>query len=219
LPSAWRLVSAVNAACPTAGPLLPLQQFVTGSVNTTSARCWLFGVIDPANELISTERGQAFPKRKDFPIRSQCCLKIFTCFVDSALGKSVHHETSQAMPPDEFVSSALNGNFRACPLDNGMSSIGSTGVLLARTPTRTAAFKYSDRKLPVRFQPFPVLDAVPESGRTLSGGSPTAPDDLGPCSSRSGTGASDPQRIVAKRLEESSSWRERNWDPTFSAQS
>jgi hypothetical protein len=103
LPSAWRLVGAVNAACPTAGPFLPLQQFVTGSLNTTSARCWLFRVIDPANELISTERGKAFPKRKDFPIRSQCCLKIFTCFVDSALGKSVHHETSQAMPPESRV--------------------------------------------------------------------------------------------------------------------
>jgi hypothetical protein len=103
LPSAWRLVGAVNAACPTAGPFLPLQQFVKGSLNTTSARCWLFRVIDPANELISTERGQAFPKRKDFPIRLQCCLKIFTCFVDNALGKSFHHETSQAMPPESRV--------------------------------------------------------------------------------------------------------------------
>ena len=108
LPSAWRLVGAVNAACPTAGPFLPLQQLVTGSLNTTSARCWLFRVIDPANELISTERGEAFPKRKDFPIRSQCCLKILTCVVDSALGKSVHPRPPKQCCLAEFVSSALN---------------------------------------------------------------------------------------------------------------
>jgi hypothetical protein len=59
-------------------------------------------------------------------------------------------------------------------------------------------------------QPFPVLDAVPESGRKIRGGSPTAPDDLGTCSSHSGTGASDPQRTVARRFEESSSWSATN---------
>lgn len=106
LPSAWRLVGAVNATRPAAGSLLPLQQFVTGSLDATLTRPWLFRVIHPADELISTERRQALPQYKDIRIRSHCCLKIFTCFVDSALRKSVCHETSkQCRPPAEFVGS------------------------------------------------------------------------------------------------------------------
>src|SRR5829696_3922523 len=113
LPSAWRLIGAVNAARPAAGPLFPFQQFGAGSLNATLSRRWLFRVIDPANELIPTERRQAFPQHQDFRIRSHCCLKVFTCFVDSALGKSDHHETShqprerrRATPPVNQTSSS-----------------------------------------------------------------------------------------------------------------
>jgi hypothetical protein len=85
LPPAWRLVGAVNAAHPATGPLLPLQQFVNGPLNATLARRWLFRVFDPADELVSTERRQAFPQHKDSRIRSHCCLKVFTCFMNGAM--------------------------------------------------------------------------------------------------------------------------------------
>jgi hypothetical protein len=68
LPTTWRLVSAVNAACPTAWPLLSVQEFVTGSRDAALACDWLLSVIDPADELVSAERRQAFPKRKDVRI-------------------------------------------------------------------------------------------------------------------------------------------------------
>lgn len=95
LPSAWHLVSAMNAARPAAGPFLPLQQFVTGSLNATLACLRLFRVIHPADELIPTERRQAFPQHQDFRIRPQGYLKVFACFVDCAMWKSVRHETSK----------------------------------------------------------------------------------------------------------------------------
>jgi hypothetical protein len=95
LPSAWCLVGAMNAARPATGAFLTLQQLVTGSLNATLARLRLFCVIHPADELIPTERRQAFPQHKDFRIRSQGCLKAFACFVDSAMWESVRHATSK----------------------------------------------------------------------------------------------------------------------------
>jgi hypothetical protein len=107
LPSAWRLVGAMNATHPAARSLLPLQQFVTGSLDASLTRRWLLRVIDPADELVSTKRRQAFPKRKDFGIRSHRCLKVVTCFVNSAVRKSVRHETSRrCRPTAEFINTA-----------------------------------------------------------------------------------------------------------------
>jgi hypothetical protein len=77
------------------------------------SRRWLFRVIDPANELIPTERRQAFPQHQDFRIGSHCCSKVFTCFVNSALGKSGHHESShQRHPKAEVTIFEYNGGFR-----------------------------------------------------------------------------------------------------------
>jgi hypothetical protein len=84
----------VNAACPAARAFLALQQFVTGPLDATLARLWLFCIIHPADELIPAERRQTFPQHKDFWIRSQRCLKVFTCFVDSAMWESGRHATS-----------------------------------------------------------------------------------------------------------------------------
>jgi len=93
LPWAWRFVGTMNAAYPAARPFLAFQQFVTGPLDATLARLWLFCIIHPADELIPTERRQAFPQH-NFWIRSQRCLKVFTCFVDSAMWESVRHATS-----------------------------------------------------------------------------------------------------------------------------
>lgn len=65
LPSAWRLIGAVDATRPAARSLLSLQQFLAGSVNAALARRWLLGVIDPANELIPAERSEVFPSGQD----------------------------------------------------------------------------------------------------------------------------------------------------------
>jgi hypothetical protein len=61
LPAAGCLVGTMNAACPAAGPFLSLQKFLTGSLDTALARCWLLRVIDPADELIPTKRRQTLP--------------------------------------------------------------------------------------------------------------------------------------------------------------
>jgi hypothetical protein len=56
LPLAWRLVRSMNAACPAAGSLPSFGQFLAGSLNATSARHKLLGILDPADELITPER-------------------------------------------------------------------------------------------------------------------------------------------------------------------
>jgi hypothetical protein len=94
LPPARRLVGAVDATHPAAGPLLALQQFLTGPRDATLTRRRLFRVIDPTDEFVPTERRQALPQRKRFRIRSYCDFKVVTRFVDRTLGESVCHETS-----------------------------------------------------------------------------------------------------------------------------
>jgi len=58
------------------------------------AGCWLFRIVDPADEFIPAKRRQAFPQGKDLGIRSNCCLQVVTCLVDSAMGEIVCHGTS-----------------------------------------------------------------------------------------------------------------------------
>jgi len=94
LPPARRLVGAVDATHPAARPLLPLQQLLAGSRDATLPRRRLFRVVDPADELVPTERRQAFPQRKHVRIRPHCFLKVVTGFVDGTLGKSACHEAS-----------------------------------------------------------------------------------------------------------------------------
>jgi hypothetical protein len=94
----------MNATDPAARSLLPLQQLFAGSPDAALARRWLLRVIDPADEFIPAERRQAFPKRKDLGIRSHRCLKVVSCFVNSAVRKSVRHQTSrQCHPITEFI--------------------------------------------------------------------------------------------------------------------
>ena len=114
LPSAWRLVGAVNAARPAAGPLLPLQPFFTGPLDAALAGRRLFRVIDPADEFIPAERRQAFPQRKDFGIGSNGRLQVVACLVDSAMGERVCHETSKhCRPTTAFFSAAWKRGFES----------------------------------------------------------------------------------------------------------
>ena len=88
----------MNTTRPAAGSLLPFQQLVTGSADTPFSGCGLFGVIDPADKLVSAERRQAFPKREHVRIGSHCDLKVFLRFVHNAMKKSVRHETPAHSP-------------------------------------------------------------------------------------------------------------------------
>jgi 4-hydroxy-tetrahydrodipicolinate synthase len=94
LPATRRLVRAVNATGPTAGPLLPLQKFVRGPRDAPLPCRWPFRVLDPADELVSAERRQALPELKDLRVRPQSCLQIFTCLMDGPMRESVRHEPS-----------------------------------------------------------------------------------------------------------------------------
>src|SRR4051794_40306998 len=66
LPPTWSPASAVNAARPAAWPLLSIQKFVTGPRDAALACRWLLRIIDPADELVSAERRQAFQLSKTF---------------------------------------------------------------------------------------------------------------------------------------------------------
>jgi hypothetical protein len=68
LPSAGRLVGAVDAACPATGAFLALPQFFAGAVDPALASCRLFCIIDPADEFVASDWRQAFPKRKDLRV-------------------------------------------------------------------------------------------------------------------------------------------------------
>jgi hypothetical protein len=65
LPSAWCLVGSVDATRPAARPLLAFQQFGAGALYTALTRRQLLRVLDPADELVPTKRGQAVPERKE----------------------------------------------------------------------------------------------------------------------------------------------------------
>jgi len=51
----------MDATRPAARSLLSFQEFVTGPLNATLARLDLFRVIDPADELVASERSEFFP--------------------------------------------------------------------------------------------------------------------------------------------------------------
>jgi hypothetical protein len=86
----------VNATRPTAWPLLTLEEFVAGPRDAALACYWLLRVIDPADELVSAERCQIFPKSKHPGIGSHRCLKVFTGLMDRTVRESVRHECSHA---------------------------------------------------------------------------------------------------------------------------
>lgn len=132
LPSAWRLVGAMNAACPAAGTFLALQQLVTGSCNATLARLQLFRVFHPADEFIAAERRQAFPQYKDIRIRAQCGLKIRVRLVDCAMWKSVRHATSKSCGQQVALTHSEQIDcFEFCPLDDRMSTAWIATAMMA----------------------------------------------------------------------------------------
>jgi hypothetical protein len=94
LPSARRFVGAMNAACPAARPLFPLQQFLKSPRNAALARGRLFRVIDPADELIPANPRQFFPQCKNARLGADGRLQIIARFVDCAMRERVGHVIS-----------------------------------------------------------------------------------------------------------------------------
>lgn len=92
LPPAWRLVGAMNATCPAAGPFLSLQQFFTGSLNAALTRRLPFRVFDPADEFIAAEGREGFPQREYTRACSHRGLKVLGRVVNSAMLKGIRHK-------------------------------------------------------------------------------------------------------------------------------
>jgi len=95
LPSAGRLVGPMDAPCPTAGALLAFAQFVAGSRDAALAGRRCFGVLHPADELVAPERSERFPLREQPRLRAQRRLEVVASMVNSAMEKSVRHESTQ----------------------------------------------------------------------------------------------------------------------------
>lgn len=107
LPPAGCLIGSVNAARPAARALLAFQQFLGRSFYPSQTCLCLLGVVYPANELVSPERGQACPQFEDLRIQSDCGLKVGACFVDNALRKMIHHGCSRIDPPNASLNRSI----------------------------------------------------------------------------------------------------------------
>lgn len=89
LPSARRLIGPVDAARPTAGAPLALEQLFAGPFYPALARGRLFGFLDPADKLIPAERRQAVPQSPDCWIGPHRGLKVVGRLVNGSVGKIV----------------------------------------------------------------------------------------------------------------------------------
>src|SRR5690606_32826856 len=98
-PSARRLVSAVDAARPAAGAALALPQFLYGPPDASLARRRLFGVIDPADKLVATQRGEVSPQFENLVVCFQGVLKIGGRLMHGSLRKTVWHGASCSSRP------------------------------------------------------------------------------------------------------------------------
>ncbi|MFT5330783.1 MAG: hypothetical protein ACI9KA_001881 [Parasphingorhabdus sp.] len=91
LPRARWLVGTVDTACPATGPTLALQQFLEGSSYAFCTGLVLFGIFDPADELVATERGQALPKIARCVICLNGSPHIIRQVVDGPFGQTFLH--------------------------------------------------------------------------------------------------------------------------------
>jgi uridine kinase len=74
----------VDAAQPTAGAAHSIEQFFAGSADAAASGLNLFGVLNPADVLITRERGKALPESKNLWICHQRFVEVCRHFVDCA---------------------------------------------------------------------------------------------------------------------------------------
>jgi hypothetical protein len=84
--SVWLLTGSLSmcAARPTTGTALTLFEFFLGPTNPPLACHLLFGVIDPANELIASERRDVPPRIEGGIVRDERATQIGREFMDHA---------------------------------------------------------------------------------------------------------------------------------------
>ncbi len=102
MPSARRFIGSMDAPCPAARSLFAFQQRVMRSHDTSLPGCGLLGIIDPADELVSTERRQRFPQGQYARVRSNGGLKVVLSLVHSAMEKSISQKTSTPVCRDRL---------------------------------------------------------------------------------------------------------------------
>ncbi len=125
LPRTRSLVGAVDASPPAACRFLPFGKVLAGPLNAASACLCLLPIIYPADELVSAERSQTFPKLIDLLTCTQRCLQVFTCLMDGTLRESAHEPSLCSRDPGQ------NGGFLACSPDADYPR--ATGVERARS--------------------------------------------------------------------------------------
>jgi hypothetical protein len=71
-------------AGPATGPALTLFQFLLGSTNPPLARYVLFGIINPADELIASERSDVIPRIECWSVGHERTAQIWREFMHYA---------------------------------------------------------------------------------------------------------------------------------------
>ena len=108
---------AVLAAGPAARSALALFQLLLGAADTAFSCFGLLGILDPADELVAGQRGEACPDVEDRTIGDEYLPKIF--------GKLVHHPAhnfgspglaGSTHPSDRWVKSCLTLLYHFIPL-------------------------------------------------------------------------------------------------------
>ena len=85
------LVGAVNTADPTARPALAFEELFTGSLDAPLPGFELFGVFDPADELVARQRSDLFPQRQHAGISKQRLAEIRGQLVNGSTGYVLTH--------------------------------------------------------------------------------------------------------------------------------
>jgi hypothetical protein len=103
LPFAGFLVSAMNATRPAARAFLALQKLLDSSPDAPCASLLLPGIFNPANELVSADRRQIFPKSGQFPGFSQGIVQIIRHVVDESTREAMFHRFNLSYLPGEVT--------------------------------------------------------------------------------------------------------------------
>src|SRR5581483_5968949 len=80
---------AMLAPRPTAGPALAFLQLFSSTANTALSGCVLFGVLDPADELVTCQRGDVFPRGEHLGVGDQCLTQVLRQLVHHSAGYSL----------------------------------------------------------------------------------------------------------------------------------
>jgi hypothetical protein len=86
---------SVATSWPATGPTLAFLELLPGSANATFSRFLLLGILDPADELVASQRGDVLPGVESCGIGDQRHTKISGKLVDHSTGhtRATHRTT------------------------------------------------------------------------------------------------------------------------------